>query len=62
MRRGSGDPAAYYAAFRAYHPIGRMASPEEIAAFVLCLLSPAAAFMTGSAIAIDGGSTAGRSW
>lgn len=56
----SGDPAAYYAAFNRYHPIGRLATPEEIADFVLCLLSPAAAFMTGSAIAIDGGSTAGR--
>lgn len=56
----SGDPAAYYSAFAKYHPLGRIASPEEIAAFVLCLASPAAAFMTGSAIAIDGGSTAGR--
>jgi NAD(P)-dependent dehydrogenase (short-subunit alcohol dehydrogenase family) len=56
----SGDPEAYYAAFSRYHPVGRLASPDEIAAFVLCLLSPAAAFMTGSAIAIDGGSTAGR--
>ena len=56
----SGDPAAYYAAFNRYHPVGRLASPDEIAAFILCLLSPAAAFMTGSAIAIDGGSTAGR--
>ena len=56
----SGDPAAYYAAFHRYHPIGRLASPQEIASFVLTLLSPAAAFMTGSAIAIDGGSTAGR--
>ena len=43
----SGDPDAYYAAFARYHPLGRLASPEEIAAFVLCLLSPAAAFMTG---------------
>ncbi len=58
--RDSGDPQAYYAAFNRYHPVGRLASPEEIAAFVLCLLSPAAAFMTGSAVAIDGGSTAGR--
>jgi NAD(P)-dependent dehydrogenase (short-subunit alcohol dehydrogenase family) len=58
--RDSGDPAAYYAAFNRYHPVGRLASPDEIAAFVLCLLSPAAAYMTGSAIAIDGGSTAGR--
>lgn len=56
----SGDPAAYYAAFNRYHPIGRLASPDEIASFVLALLSPAAAFMTGSAIAIDGGSSAGR--
>lgn len=56
----SGDPAAYYAAFNRYHPVGRLASPEEIASFALCLLSPAAAFMTGAAVAIDGGSTAGR--
>lgn len=56
----SGDPQAYYVAFNRYHPVGRLASPGEIAAFVLCLLSPAAAFMTGSAVAIDGGSTAGR--
>lgn len=56
----SGDPAVYYRAFAAYHPLGRLASAEEVAAFVLCLASPAAAFMTGAAIAIDGGSTAGR--
>jgi NAD(P)-dependent dehydrogenase (short-subunit alcohol dehydrogenase family) len=56
----SGDPAGYYEAFNRYHPIGRLASPDEIASFVLCLLSPAAGFMTGSAVAIDGGSTAGR--
>jgi NAD(P)-dependent dehydrogenase (short-subunit alcohol dehydrogenase family) len=56
----SGNPEAYYRSFRAYHPLNRLASPEEIADFVLCLASPAAAFMTGSAVAIDGGSTAGR--
>jgi NAD(P)-dependent dehydrogenase (short-subunit alcohol dehydrogenase family) len=56
----SPDPAAYYRAFEAYHPVGRLASPEEIADFVLCLASPAAAFMTGAAVAIDGGSSAGR--
>jgi NAD(P)-dependent dehydrogenase (short-subunit alcohol dehydrogenase family) len=56
----SSDPAAYYRAFAAYHPLGRLASPEEVADFVLCLASPAAAFMTGAAIALDGGSTAGR--
>ena len=56
----SGDPTAYYRAFTAYHPLGRIATPAEVAAFVLCLASPAAAFMTGAAIAFDGGSTAGR--
>ncbi len=58
--RESGNPESYYRGFRAYHPLGRLASPGEIADFVLCLASPAAAFMTGSAIAIDGGSVAGR--
>ena len=56
----SGDPDAYYRSFRAYHPLNRLASPEEIADFVLCIASPAASFMTGSSVVIDGGSTAGR--
>jgi NAD(P)-dependent dehydrogenase (short-subunit alcohol dehydrogenase family) len=56
----SGDPAAYYRAFNAYHPVGRIAAPEEIAAFLLCIASPAASFLTGAAIPVDGGSTAGR--
>ena len=56
----SGDPDGYYRAFRAYHPLGRLATPEEIAQFALCLLSPAAAFATGAAFVIDGGSTSGR--
>jgi NAD(P)-dependent dehydrogenase (short-subunit alcohol dehydrogenase family) len=58
--RDSGNVEAYYQGFRAYHPLGRLASPEEIAAFTLCLASPAAGFLTGAAIPIDGGSTAGR--
>jgi NAD(P)-dependent dehydrogenase (short-subunit alcohol dehydrogenase family) len=56
----SGDAADYYRRAQAYHPLNRLASPDEIANFVLCLASPAAAYMTGSAIPIDGGSTAGR--
>ena len=58
--RDSGDAEAYYRGFRNYHPLGRLASPEEVAAFTLCLASPAAAYLTGAAIPIDGGSTAGR--
>ncbi|MFN8829546.1 MAG: SDR family NAD(P)-dependent oxidoreductase [Labrys sp. (in: a-proteobacteria)] len=58
----SGDPARYYAAFKAYHPIGRIASAREIANVALVMLSPLSAFMTGASIALDGGSTAGRVW
>ncbi|UBU18462.1 SDR family NAD(P)-dependent oxidoreductase [Nonomuraea gerenzanensis] len=42
----------------AMHPIGRIALPEEIAAFVAFLLSDEARFVTGAALAIDGGMTA----
>jgi NAD(P)-dependent dehydrogenase (short-subunit alcohol dehydrogenase family) len=56
----SSDPTAYYRAFEAYHPLRRLASPAEVADFVLFLASPAASFMTGAAIALDGGSSAGR--
>jgi NAD(P)-dependent dehydrogenase (short-subunit alcohol dehydrogenase family) len=58
--QASGDAEDYYRRFRQYHPLGRIATPDEIAGFVLCLASPAAAFMTGSVLAIDGGSSAGR--
>nr|BAV56004.1 short-chain dehydrogenase [Actinomadura fulva subsp. indica] len=43
---------------RAPNPSGRAARPEEIAAFVAFLLSDEAAFITGAALAIDGGATA----
>ena len=44
---------------QAPNPSGRVAGPEEIAAFVAFLLSEEAAFITGAALPIDGGSTAG---
>ncbi len=40
-------------------PLGRMGRPEEIAALALYVCSPAADFMNGSIITIDGGWTAG---
>jgi len=39
-------------------PIGRLGRPDEIADFAVYVSSPAAAFMTGSILTIDGGWTA----
>jgi NAD(P)-dependent dehydrogenase (short-subunit alcohol dehydrogenase family) len=41
----------------AAHPIGRMGRPEEIASSVLWLCSESASFVTGQALAVDGGYT-----
>jgi NAD(P)-dependent dehydrogenase (short-subunit alcohol dehydrogenase family) len=42
-------------AFVAAEPIGRLGEPDEIAAAVLWLCSPAASFVLGHALVIDGG-------
>jgi len=42
-----------------YAPMKRMATPEEIASSVLYLATVESEFITGSALQIDGGSTAG---
>ncbi|CAM3714718.1 SDR family oxidoreductase [Cohnella lubricantis] len=39
------------------HPMGRLGHPEEIAECILFLSSPAASFVTGSAMMADGGYT-----
>ncbi|HSC26346.1 MAG TPA: SDR family NAD(P)-dependent oxidoreductase [Vicinamibacterales bacterium] len=49
------DPEQAYRQMSATQSLGRMGRPEEIAAAVLYLASDEAAFVTGSALMIDGG-------
>lgn len=41
-------------------PLGRLGTPEDVAASVAFLASPAASFITGQWIAISGGNTLAR--
>jgi 2-keto-3-deoxy-L-fuconate dehydrogenase len=54
------DPEAAYREMAASQALGRMGTPEEIAASILYLVSDEAAFVTGSAFVIDGGLSAGK--
>jgi NAD(P)-dependent dehydrogenase (short-subunit alcohol dehydrogenase family) len=49
------DPAAERAALEARQPTGRLVLADEVAAAVAYLASPAAAAVTGTALAVDGG-------
>ena len=59
MDRFSGGTAEGRERVIAQEPIGRMGTPEEIAAAVVWLCSDAAAFVIGHAMVIDGGQTVG---
>ena len=52
------DPAQARTALQARQPMGRLGTPEEIAAAALYLASDDAAFITGTGLVIDGGWTA----
>jgi len=49
---------ADYMAEAANRPMGRVGQPEEVAQAVLFLASEEASFITGAALAVDGGGTA----
>jgi len=53
------DPPAVLRQQAAMHLVGRMAAPDEIAEAILFLASPAASFITGIALPVEGGATLG---
>ncbi|MEO0999938.1 MAG: SDR family oxidoreductase [Pseudomonadota bacterium] len=61
LRGGAGRPAREkepvdLARMAAMTPLGRIATPEDVAGPILFLLSPAAGFMTGQTLWVNGGS------
>jgi NAD(P)-dependent dehydrogenase (short-subunit alcohol dehydrogenase family) len=53
----SGHEAEVFEKLSRYQPIGRMGTPEEVAALTAFLCSDEAAFITGAAYPLDGGVT-----
>jgi len=54
-----GEPVDRFLADSARRPLGRLGRPEEVAQAALYLASGAASFVTGAALVVDGGGTAG---
>ena len=56
----SPDPEAAYREMASTQLVGRMLTPDEVAASALYLASDVSAMVTGSCLMIDGGWSAGK--
>jgi NAD(P)-dependent dehydrogenase (short-subunit alcohol dehydrogenase family) len=61
MIERAADPVRAELEVMSYAPLNRIARPEEVGKAIAYLASDDAGFITGAALAIDGGSTAGHS-
>ena len=59
MAAGAGDREVFWTEMAARQPVGRLGTAEEVAAAIAFLCSADSEFMTGSALIVDGGLTAG---
>jgi 3-oxoacyl-[acyl-carrier protein] reductase len=57
IESATGDQAEARAAFEAGVPLRRIGMPEEFARVATFLVSPAASYVTGTAVTVDGGLT-----
>jgi NAD(P)-dependent dehydrogenase (short-subunit alcohol dehydrogenase family) len=58
LKRAHGGTAGAWEALGRGSPLGRFATPEEIAAGIVYLSSEEASYVTGTELVIDGGYTA----